>query len=62
MHIDLDHNRDLGLDIHPYFDLDTDFYLNSDVDLDSDFDLYPDFDFADKGFLMKTLFLWVFLL
>ena len=37
MHIDLDHNRDLGHDLYPDFDLDLGDDLDSDFNLDAVF-------------------------
>ena len=50
-------NRDTDIDLDKEFDLD-------EFDLGPGFDLDPEFnqiDFSDKGFIIKTLFLWAFL-
>ena len=65
-HIDLDHDLDLGHDHDPEFDLDPKFDLDPEFDIDPQFDLthnstLTQIDVADKGFIIKTLFLWAFL-
>ena len=51
----------MGHDLDPEFDLDPAFDLDPEFYLDPDFDLDQEFDFADKGFIIKTLCLWAFL-
>ena len=66
--IDLDDDHDLGHDLHSDFDLDLGDELDPHFDLDFHLDLGNDLEigpwkinFADKELMIKTLFLWAFL-
>jgi len=69
---DVGHNLDPQFDLDPKFDHDPNFDLYPEFDLDPEFSLTQNFtltqnstltqiDFADQGFIIKTWFLWAFL-